>query len=291
MLIPHSPSTDDAAPVAQGAGAAAAPPGTAVVRVERRGPRSDLTRAFATSPLRLLTPRNHGHAAWIYTASYGGGLVDGDALNLDVEVGAGAAALLSTQASTKIYRSPSGTRVHLEARVADEGLLVVAPDPVVCFAGARYEQTQRFALTGTAALVVVDWLTSGRRAMGERWAFDRYVGRLTVHHDGRLLVHDALSLRSADGDLRGRMQRFEVVCTMVLAGRALGHHAAALVRRIGEIEISRRADLLAGASPAGDTGCVVRFAGVSVERVAHAIREHLRFVAVLLGDDPWARKW
>src|SRR5262245_41650827 len=99
----------------------------------RAGSRSLVTRAFAASPLRLLMPRNHGHAAWVYTSTYGGGLVDRDALHLDLDVGPHAAALLATQAATKVYRSPHGTSMTMTARVADHGLLVVAPDPVVCF--------------------------------------------------------------------------------------------------------------------------------------------------------------
>ena len=60
----------------------------AVARV--RG-RSVVTRARADSPLRWLLPDNRGHAPWAYTTSYGGGLVDGDALCLDAHVGDGAA--------------------------------------------------------------------------------------------------------------------------------------------------------------------------------------------------------
>ena len=108
--------------------------------------RSRATRVYATSPLRMLTPVNHGHAAWVYMSSYGGGLVDGDRVSLDVTVERGATAFLSTQASTKVYRSREGTASRLEALVDDDALLVFAPDPVVCFAGARYRQWQRITL-------------------------------------------------------------------------------------------------------------------------------------------------
>ena len=101
---------------------------------------SVVARAYATSPLRLLTPTNHGHAAWIYGSSYGGGLVDGDAVAIDVNVAAGATAFVSTQASTKVYRSFRGARTATVARIGAGGLLVLAPDPVVCDAGARYRQ-------------------------------------------------------------------------------------------------------------------------------------------------------
>jgi urease accessory protein len=162
---------------------------------------------------------------------------------------------------------------------------------VVCFAGASYRQTQHVELSAGAGLVLVDWFTSGRRAMGERWAFDECLARLTIRHERRLLVHDALSLRSNDGDLRARMHRFEVVCVVAIIGPRLREHAAAVVSRVAGIAVHKRADLLIGASPIRDAGCIVRLAGTSVEAVAHAVREHLRFVPGLLGDDPWARKW
>lgn len=266
-------------------------PGTGVVSVQRIRSKSVVVGAFASSPLRLLTPRNHGSAAWLYTATYGGGLVDGDALDLTVGVGDGASVLLSTQASTKVYRSPSGTRVELDAAVGDDGLLVSAPDPVVCFAGASYSQVQRFDLRGSGGVVIVDWLTSGRRARGERWAFDNYVARLTIHRDGRLLVYDSLALRSADRDLLERMQRFEVVCVVVIAGHHLREHARCVTGRVAESTVQRRADLIVGASPAGDDGCVLRLVGVSVEQVASAVRSYLQFLPRILGDDPWTRKW
>src|SRR5437868_14626226 len=147
-------------------------PGRAHLRVVRSGRRTVVTGAYATSPLRLLMPRNHGHAAWIYTSSFGGGLVDGDRIVTDIDVGAGASVFLSTQASTKIYRSPAGTSAETQARVAAGGLPVIAPDPVVCFSAARYCQTQAVTLDEHAGLVLLDWISCGRHAAGERWAFN-----------------------------------------------------------------------------------------------------------------------
>jgi urease accessory protein len=239
----------------------------------------------------LLTPANHGHAAWIYTSTYGGGLVDGDHISLDVDVDDGAAAFLSTQASTKVYRSVRGTSTELSARVGRDALLVLAPDPVVCFAASTYRQSQQFDLAPGATLVALDWMTSGRHAAGERWAFDEYVARLDVRVDDRLVVHDVLALRAADGDLATRMGRFDVIAVAVAIGPSLRGAVADLVARIGAMPIVRRADQLLAATALGDDGCVIRVAGMSVEQVGRTIRHCLDFVPTLLGDDPWTRKW
>jgi urease accessory protein len=253
--------------------------------------RSVVTRAYATSPLRLLTPANHGHAAWIYASSYGGGLVDGDRVTVDVEVLAGAAALVSTQASTKVYRSLHGTETRLTARVDAGGLLVLAPDPVVCFGGARYRQVQQVALHDQAGLVLVDCVTSGRRAAGERWMFDEYHAHTEVRAGGVLALHDTVSLRAAHGDLAARFGRFDVLALVVLAGQTLAEQATAVLAGVAATPVMRRSDLLMSAAPLRVGGCAVRIAGRSVEQVGETVMRLLAFVPGLLGDDPWSRKW
>ena len=261
------------------------------LRVSRRGARSVVSQAFARSPLRLLTPSNHGHAAWVFTSTYGGGLLGGDALEIDVEIEPGAAVLLQTQASTKVYRSPRGATSVTRALVGEDGALVVLPDPTVCFAGASFLQEQHVSLASAASLVLVDWITAGRRASGERWAFDRFRSRLTVQRGPHLLLADAVSLSADEGCLRERLGRFDCLCTILVIGPSLQCHARAAMEAVAQTPAPRAADLLSSAAPLGDDGCVVRLAGTSVEDVGRAMRAHLQFVPAFIGDNPWARKW
>jgi urease accessory protein len=265
--------------------------GAGVVDVVRSASRSVVTRAYATSPLRLLTPRSHGQAAWIYTSSYGGGLLGGDSVRLGVRVGPDARAFVSTQASTKVYRSSLGTNVELDAHVAAGGQLILWPDPVVCYAASGYRQQQNVDLDDGAALVLVDVMSSGRRESGERWRFTNYATRLSVRYDRRLVLRDAIDLSADDGDLAGRMGRFDVLATAVVAGAPLRREADRIVAAVGDMPVVRRADALVAASPLSGAGCLLRVAGRTVEDVVGTVREQLAFVSCLLGDDPWARKW
>lgn len=259
-----------------------------VVSAARGG--SVVTEAYATSPLRLLTPRNVGRAAWIYTSSFGGGLVDGDDLILDVDVEDQATAFLATQASTKVYRSAAGTKSSLRARVGRGALLVSAPDPVVCFTGARYRQLQLIDLAADAGVIVVDVLSSGRHASGERWAFDSYAATLRVRMAGRLVIHDALALRAADADIGERVGRFNVLALMLMLGPQFRTQSVALIRDAARHPVEPRAACLCAVTPVGD-GCLVRFAGTALEPVMTMVRAQLAWLPPMLGDDPWARKW
>jgi urease accessory protein len=246
---------------------------------------------MAVSPLRFLMPANHGDAAWIFTSTYGGGLVGGDSISIRVTVGDGARAFVSTQASTKVYRSPAGAEVEVQAHIASNGQLVVIPDPVVCFADSRYRQAQRIDIADSGSVVLVDWISSGRRAAGERWAFNEYVSRTTVRYGGRLVVYDSLALRETDGDLAARMGRFDVLAMVVMVGAVMRSHAARITEQVHGGPVVRQPDELLAASSFGEIGCIVRIAGRSVEQVGGRMRQLLGFVPRLLGDDPWSRKW
>jgi urease accessory protein len=281
-----------AAPSRAPAASPPAAPGRGEIEVLRGADgRSRVARAYATNPLRLLTPVNHGSAAWIYMSSYGGGLVDDDAVSLDVTVGEGATAFVSTQASTKVYRSVRGSRTATRARVAPGGLLVFAPDPVVCYAAAQYRQTQQFVLDDDGALVLVDWVTSGRRAAGERWQFDEYDARTELQIGSSPALYDRLLLRAADAALSARMGRFDVLALVVVAGRSVASEAARIVDDAAARPLGRQSPLLMSAAALRQGGCAVRIAGRSTEDVGAAIAGILSFVPSRLGDDPWARKW
>jgi urease accessory protein len=275
----------------EGADSSSRSPGIGDVAIVRCAGRSVVARAYATSPLRLLTPRNHGRAAWVYTSTFGGGLVGGDATVLDVEVGPGAAAFLSTQASTKVYRSTRGAAAEVRARVGGGGLFVTVPDPVVPFAASRYRQVQRIELAGDAGLVLVDWMSSGRRASGERWAFDEYDAALSVRVDSAPVLYDRLALRAADGCLKRRLGRFDVLAAVVIVGAALRDEASAIIAAAEARPFQSRPDHLVAAARLEGGGCIARVAGASSESVGGTVRRLLAFVPALLGDDPWARKW
>ena len=266
-------------------------PGSGALRFARVAGRTVLTRASAAAPLKLLNPRNAGASAWAYLATFGGGLVGGDAVRIRIEVGPDAVGLVSTQASTKVYRSHRRAAQTLDADVDTGGLLVLLPDPVTCFAGSDYAQEQRIRLQPGANLVLVDRLTAGRIESGERWLFDRYSSRTFIWHDGRLVLHDALELVSKEHDLARRMGRFNCIALVALMGPALHATAARLVEAVGAAPVSRGADFLMSTAPIGGAGALLRIAARSVEGVALALRDRLAVVTSLLGDDPWSRKW
>jgi urease accessory protein len=219
-------------------------------------------------------------------------MVAGDETRLDVQIDAGARCFLGTQASTKIYRNPNhrpcSHKVH--AQLGPGALLVLAPDPIQCFAESSYEQVQTFDLADDSNLILIDWLSSGRAARGERWAFRRYASRNQVRRGNKMVLHDALRLEQPRLENCFRTGRFNCLATVVLVGLGLSRFSAEILTIIQECAVSPNSDLIIAASPLQE-GAILRIAGVSVEQVGRKIQAHLGFIRQLLFADPWSRKW
>ncbi len=249
-----------------------------------------LAEAYATSPLRLLTPRNHGHAAWVFLASFGGGLVDGDRIDLRVEAEPHASGFVCTQASTKVYRSPHGCSQRLDVHVAQGAAIAILPDPVVPFAGARYRATTEVSLATDASVLIFDATSSGRAARGERWQFARLDSRTEITRAGRVLYVDATRLDPAHGTLAERMGRFDVLASLVAIGPRFAGVRDAMLAGVIAPPPPRESTVWA-ASPFGPDGVVLRLATDHFENASRVLRSSFAALAQWLGDDPFVRKW
>lgn len=255
---------------------------------------SAVTRMCSTSPLKLLVPRERGSAAWVCVSSFGGGLVAGDGIELDVVVGPGAVCTLTTQSATKVYRSPGGREASqtLRARVNPGALLVLAPDPLMLFRGAVYRQHVDIEVAAGGALVAMDTLVSGRRDRGESWAFRRFESRLEVRHAGVMSIADGLLLSPEHGpiDAPFRLGRFHALATAVLIGERFAGASAHWCESLQNEPVRHRADLIEAASPVRH-GAVLRIAGTNPEEVVWRLRSRFDFLSAHLAEIPWARKW
>jgi urease accessory protein len=255
---------------------------------------SAATSAEAHAPLKILVPRPRGQSVWAYISNFGGGLLPGDELDVAINVGENASCFLGTQSSTKIFRSgPKGVvQNHLAAEVAPGALLVYAPDVAQSFANSRFAQRQTIRLsTETSSLIFLDWYSSGRAARGERWAFSEYSSRTEILINNELAFLDSVHLKSeTESELQSRMGRANCVATIAIIGESLRHHISALLDEVSTISITKRAPALIVAS-AIPNGVILRAAGISVEAVAREIFPRLSFIAPMLGDNPFHRKW
>ncbi|KAH7104616.1 UreD-domain-containing protein [Auriculariales sp. MPI-PUGE-AT-0066] len=258
-------------------------------------------------PLKFLSPRcAHDRVGVAYLLNYGGGLVGGDEIDVDVYVRGGASLLLLTQGTTKIFKqrtntSPDG-KVHADALVTRQTMLVqvdeksalfLLPDAATCFKDAIYDQRQIFSCKSGASAVILDSLTSGRMSRGEEWDFRRYCSLNELWVDGRRVARDTLLLEATAADernLRQRLKPYGCYATLLLLGPQVQPCIDALAEEymnISQMRIARPSDLLWSFSvvdpQSGAT--VVRIAGIETESVRRWIRQRLQNLDHVIGYD------
>src|SRR3954447_23354805 len=124
--------------------------GSAEIRFEYRDGATRLARLFHHDPLRVLFPNpRSGDLALGTLVTTSGGLVGGDRLDNALSVGPDAAAMVTTQAAEKVYRS-NGPDVHVSTglKVADGAWMEWLPQEAILFDGARLRRATSLDVAG-----------------------------------------------------------------------------------------------------------------------------------------------
>jgi urease accessory protein len=167
----------------------------------RRGGRTVLARSRWTVPLQVLAPLALDDPASVVSIlNPTGGLVGGDRLAIDVIVGEGAHACLTTPSATKVYRTAGPlAEQHVRLSIGRGATLEWIPDHTIPYAGSGFRQSIDVDVAPGAALVLVDAFAAGRIARGEAWQFAWLESRLSVADPEGSIVHDRFVLDGAAG--------------------------------------------------------------------------------------------
>jgi urease accessory protein len=234
---------------------------------EIRGSRTILSRCRYTLPLQVMAPMAiDDSAAVVSILNPTGGLVGGDALEIEVDVGPGAHACLTTPSATKVYRADSvaaAQRVRL--RVAAGARLEWVPDHTIPFAGAAFRQVLGADVEEGGVLVVVDAFAAGRVARGEAWRFALLDSTLSVRDRRGFVLQDRFVLREGGPRGLGVTEGRSYFATVVVVADA---GLAAFVERVaavGDIDADVGGGLLAR------RGAVVRCVAADTPALTRAV--------------------
>jgi urease accessory protein len=133
-------------------------------------------------------------------SSPGGGVLQGDRLEIDISIEEGAQLHIGTTSATRIYAMPNGTaEARTQFTVARGAYGEYMPDPFIPYAGSRYTGHARHMVAEGGALLLAEVVGPGRQARGESLAYDFFHSETEVRRpDGRLLFRDTTRLCPAD---------------------------------------------------------------------------------------------
>ncbi len=134
-----------------------------------------------------------------------GGLTDGDRFHCDVDWGEGAAAMVTSQAAERIYRSRGApAQLSTTLTVGADAKAVWAPQETILFDGGRYRRRTEIDIAEGGEIVACESIVFGRTAMGEAVRSGGLEERWRVRVDGRLRYADGFAL---EGDLEKALAR------------------------------------------------------------------------------------
>ncbi|KAF8647904.1 hypothetical protein AX16_006436 [Volvariella volvacea WC 439] len=296
-------------------------PGHGRISLVSHGSRLTFAQLSSAYPLKLLSARLMApDVALVYLLTYGGGLVGGDQICLEVDIGVGSKLVMLSQGSTKVFRTRPGyrwasvheDRSHVSAippspvlttrqtmDVSIQGALFLLPDPVTCFRAASYDQIQKFRLSTDASAIILDWVTSGRRTLGEEWAFSRYYSSNELWVDGKRIVKDVMLLETEESNsqlpprsLSDKLAPYTCYATLILVGPLLCHTLEFITSQYDRITVFRGAlpqDIIWSLSHCGQGVALIRVAGKETEMVRKWLKQHLSHAETVIGAEAFRK--
>ncbi|MBM3392034.1 MAG: urease accessory protein UreD [Betaproteobacteria bacterium] len=170
------------------------------------------------------------------------GIAGGDALDIGIEVGEGAQALLTTPGAGKWYRS-DGRRASqdIEIKVSPGGTAEWLPQETIVFDGARAAMRTRIELAAGARYFGWEILCLGRSASGERFARGSLRLATRIVREGRLLWAEQGALEGGSPwlDSPAGFAGCTVSATLLAAGAPSEAALIAACREVGTVEGAR----------------------------------------------------
>jgi urease accessory protein len=195
-----------------------------------------------------------------------GGILGGDHLALEINLGCRTNVQLTTTGATRIYRHrPDFTAAtqHTEINVGDGALLEYVPDALIPFAGAHFLQSTSIRLSDGAGLFWWEILAPGREAGGEVFQYEQFEMRTCVTALGRKIAMENICLRPAARDVSSfsRMGPYRYATTFYICRVGLGESEwRALEDRLHDFTkgMTRSGEILWGVSSLVSHGLAAR---------------------------------
>lgn len=184
------------------------PMGELALRVGVRGGRSVAVDQFHRGALRVVKPHYLDGSGQVCYAliNPGGGYLGGDDYLTEIDVEEGASLLLTTQAATKVYKTPTlPARQHSRIRLGAGAMLESLPEQVIVYREGTYEQSADVEVHPEATYIAAEVVTPGWAPDGTRFGYRRVNLRTEVFRPGDDVPYlvDALVLEPGADDVPG----------------------------------------------------------------------------------------
>lgn len=179
-----------------------------------------LQEAYFEGALKITKPvyLTDSGEVYLYLMNPGGGYIDGDSYRIEIVLEEEAEAVVTSQSSTKIYKTPKQPVLQdMKINLKKGSRLHYLPDPVIAYENARFRQETVINMESGASLIFTDIYTPGWAPDGTLFRYDLLQSRLKVFKDGQLILLDYVKLEPNDNvNGIGMMEEYTHFGTMMV---------------------------------------------------------------------------
>ncbi|WP_312094103.1 urease accessory protein UreD [Niallia sp.] len=135
----------------------------------------------------------------LYCIHVGGGYVDGDRYKTSIHLTEAAAVSVTTQSSTKIYRTPTDcVKQETIINLARNSVLEYFPDPIIAYEEAKFFQNTVVHMEEGACYFASDIITPGWAEDGSFFKYAWIRSKQKIYRNNKLIFFDHLCLEPGE---------------------------------------------------------------------------------------------
>ena len=215
-----------------------------------------------------------------YLIQLGGGYIEGEYYENNIKLEEESQAILTTQASSKIYKSENGipSKQYTNLQLEKNSKLEFINDSVILYKDAVYEQTTDIYLNEESSLIYSDGITAGWSPDGKLFQYTSARLKTNIYLDGELIYLDNLKITPKDYDVQsfGILEGYKNFGTMIVIDKRIDKE---LIKRLREETRKLDLDVKFGISLLEKNGFVVRVLGnltQDIQKVINRVHTILR---------------
>ncbi len=162
------------------------------LRACKQGEKTMVADCFFTAPFKIMSPFYKKDEMQVMLLTASAGIMEGDMQKLEIQVEEGAKMEMLSQSYEKIHKmehSHATRETHLQ--VSKNAYLKYNPLPTIPFAESAFESTTNVYLEDkTSKFSMVEILSCGREARGERFQYRRYKNQVHIYVQDQLIYRD-----------------------------------------------------------------------------------------------------
>ena len=160
-----------------------------------------------------------------FIVGLGGGYVEGEKYKYSINLKEDARSIITTQASTKVYKCIHGEKTEQETLISLEknSILEYITDSVILYKDAIYKQVNNIYMDESSTLIYSDGITSGWSKEGEEFQYSNVQLKTKVYVNNKIVLLDNLLINPRKDDVTklGFFEGYENFGTLLVINKEI----------------------------------------------------------------------